>query len=87
MVSTRWLSGKDMLLMSRSPGECGVHIAAGLGRLEMLKVLVAHGANLGVPDHQVGGLRGRLLITLHTWEVTPGNKPPKTPQNGHLNGV
>jgi len=33
-------------------GECGVHIAAGLGRLEMLKVLVAHGANLGVADQQ-----------------------------------
>ena len=25
--------------------------------------------------------------TLHTSEVTPGIKPPKIPQNSHLNGV
>ena len=31
-------------------GESGVHIAAGLGRLEMLKVLMSHGANLGAVD-------------------------------------
>ena len=31
-------------------GESGVHIAAGLGRLEMLKVLLSHGANLGAVD-------------------------------------
>ena len=24
---------------------------------------------------------------LYTWEVTPGNKPPKIPQKSHLNGV
>ena len=23
----------------------------------------------------------------HTWEVTPGKKPPKMPQNSHLNSV
>jgi len=33
-------------------GESGVHIAAGLGRLEMLRVLAAHGANLGQVDQQ-----------------------------------
>ena len=33
-------------------GESGVHIAAGLGRLEMLTVLAAHGANLGQVDQQ-----------------------------------
>ena len=38
--------------MSSPAGECGVHIAAGLGRLEMLQVLVAHGANLGIMDQQ-----------------------------------
>ena len=27
------------------------------------------------------------LSTMHTWEVTPGNKPPKIPQNSHFNGV
>ena len=26
-------------------------------------------------------------LPMHTWEVTPGNKPPKIPQNSHLNGV
>ena len=25
--------------------------------------------------------------SLHTGEVTPGNKPPKIPQNSHFNGV
>ena len=33
-------------------GESGVHIAAGLGRLEMLRVLAGHGANLGQVDTQ-----------------------------------
>ena len=28
-----------------------------------------------------------MEASLHTWEVTPGNKPPKIPQNSHLNGV
>ena len=27
------------------------------------------------------------VAAVHTWEVTPGNKPPKKPQNSHLNGV
>ena len=31
-------------------GESGVHIAAGLGRLDMLKVLLSHGANLSAVD-------------------------------------
>ena len=35
---------------SNKHGESGVHIAAGLGRLEMLKVLLSHGANLGAVD-------------------------------------
>ena len=35
---------------SNKHGESGVHIAAGLGRLEMLKVLLSHGANLGALD-------------------------------------
>ena len=49
-----------------------MHIAAGLGRLEMLKVLVAHGANLGVPDHQVGaGLGVRVLIHPHPRGTAP----------------
>ena len=25
--------------------------------------------------------------SLHTWDVTPGNKHPKISQNSHLNGV
>merc|ERR1719471_2558258 len=33
-------------------GESGVHIAAGLGRLEMLQVLNGHGADLGAVDVQ-----------------------------------
>ena len=33
-------------------GESGVHIAAGLGRLEMLRVLGGHGADLGALDSQ-----------------------------------
>ena len=33
-------------------GESGVHIAAGLGRLEMLRVLHGHGADLGALDVQ-----------------------------------
>ena len=28
-----------------------------------------------------------LMVTPHTWEVAPGNKPPKIPQNSHLTGV
>jgi len=33
-------------------GESGVHIAAGLGRLEMLRVLHGHGADLSAVDLQ-----------------------------------
>ena len=33
-------------------GESGVHIAAGLGRLEMLQVLGGHGADLAALDSQ-----------------------------------
>ena len=34
-----------------------------------------------------GWKHSSTMVTMHTWEVTPGNKPQKIPQNSHLNGV
>ena len=37
---------------------------------------------------QAGGPDRRARVgAVHTWEVTSGNKPPKIPQNSHLNSI
>ena len=44
-----------------------------------------------VVEGEVGSLSSSITPigcqAMHTWEVTPGNKPPKIPQNSHLDGV
>lgn len=37
---------------SNKQGESSIHIAAGFGRLEIMKILAQKGANLGLVDHQ-----------------------------------
>ena len=55
-------------------------------------VAVAGGAAVAVAGAvaeaaAVASRREGLSVPAHTWEVTPGNKPQKIPQNSHLNGV
>ena len=42
-------------------------------------------AKFGQPEITIGqSAAHHTMAPLHTWEVTPGNKPPIIPQNSHL---
>ena len=94
MIEVHRKPGKALLLSGLKDPSCD-EAPAGPGIIQRSVVARIEEVDLvhGVDGEEAAGAHpGHTLPTvvplpMHTWEVTPGNKPPKIPQYSNLNGV